>query len=704
VSSLEDGRYNPSDDADAERKRAEEEIRFRSRLLDTVGAAIIAVDLDNRVVYWNQAAEEFYGWSADEVTGRSAQELWIPEDQQEQAAEIMAELWTGKSLSGEFVVQRKDGTTFPASVTVTPVNDEQGNLVGLVGASTNVTERKEAEEALRSSEEFFRALYEKVHHPIFLFDKDLNFVDVNPYACEFYGYSREEFKRMNLREITLPEERDSIVSNLQRILEQGEMVIPEHQHRKKNGDIVTVTADVSRVTRSGQELYVSKTNDITERKALEQRLYHQAFHDLLTGLPNRLLFVDRLEQALQRCRRRRGYRVAVLFLDLDNFKIVNDSLGHEIGDNLLVAVAERLRGCLRSEESLTRLGGDEFAVLIEDVGGPSDAARVAQRIVEALQEPFGLDGREFVVAASIGIALGEARTNSPEELLRDADTAMYRAKEEGTLKCKVFEPSMYKQVLGRWQLENDMRCALENEEFRVRYQPIINLRTGQAWGVEALVRWERPEWGLLDPEPFISVAEESGLIVPLGRWVLEEACKQAKELQEERHPRIKPLVMCVNYSARQLQQADCVQTVEEILKRTGLEAGSLSLDITESGYIRVPVTQGSHLEGLKGLGIRLSIDDFGTGYSSLSYLKRLPADTLKIDKSFIAGIGESVEDAAIAQTIIDLGHTLGMEVIAEGVESEGQADQLKEMGCELAQGYHFAKPLPPQAASEFLAR
>jgi diguanylate cyclase (GGDEF)-like protein len=389
-------------------------------------------------------------------------------------------------------------------------------------------------------------------------------------------------------------------------------------------------------------------------------------------------------------------------MDLDNFKIVNDSLGHEVGDKLLVRVAERLRRCLRSEDTLARLGGDEFTLLIEDTEDFADAVRIAERIIEALREPFVLEERELFVKPSIGITSGEARTTTPEYLLRDADTAMYQAKKEG-LGYMVFEPVMYEQALRRLKLENELRRAIESEEFVVNYQPIIDLRSDEVWGMEALVRWQHPERGLLNPKEFIPAAEESGLVVPMGEQVLKEACEQAKEWQEM-HRYVPPLVMAVNLSARQLGRRDVAKTVEGVLKETELEANSLSLDITETVYVEALDGNTAALAELKRMGVRISIDDFGTGYSSLSYLKRLPADALKLDRSFVKALGEEVEDTAIVQMIVDLAHTFGMEVIAERVESQEQAAQLKEMGCDQGQGFYFAEPLSPEAVPKFLAQ
>ncbi len=368
-------------------------------------------------------------------------------------------------------------------------------------------------------------------------------------------------------------------------------------------------------------------------------------------------------------------------------------------------MGERLRRCLRPEDTLSRFGGDEFAMLLENLESSVDAVRVAERIAEELRSPLVLKGRELVLRASIGIALGDDdHTKGPGELLKDADTAMYRAKADAA-GYRVFEQNMYEQALRRLKVENDMRRALEAGEFVVYYQPIVNLQSGEVWGVEVLVRWKHPERGLLAPSQFVPVAEETGLIVPVGERVLEEACRQAVEWQRGRtHEANPPLVVCVNFSARQLRRQDLAATVQGILNSTGLDGGYLCLDITESLYITALEGSTAALDELKWMGIHISIDDFGMGYSSLSYLKRLPADTLKIDRSFVAGLGEDAEDTAIVQMVIDLAHTLGMRIIAEGVESEEQAEQLKEMGCDLGQGFHFEEPLPTEAASEFLAR
>jgi diguanylate cyclase (GGDEF)-like protein/PAS domain S-box-containing protein len=688
-----------------ERKKAEERIRFQLRLLDAVGEAIIATDLDGKVLYWNHYAEQLYGWSAEEVMGRRARQYIASEHHWRRADEIMEELRAGRTWSGEFEVMSKDGISFPALFTDTPVYDERGDLIAIIGVCTDISERKQAEEALRESERRFRGSFDHAATGMALVGTDGRFLRVNKSLCEILGYSQAKLLTTTFQALTHPDDLETDLEHLKRLL-AGEIRTYQIEKRyfHKEGYIVWVLLSTSLIhdEEGGPLYFVSQIQDITERKALGERLQYQAHHDLLTDLPNRQLFLDRLEQAHKRTMRHPGHKVAVLFMDLDNFKVVNDSLGHEVGDMLLVRVGERLRRCLRPEDTLARFGGDEFAMVLENVQSPKDAVRVAKRIIEELGHSFVLEGRELVLRASVGIALGQDRTKGSGDLLKEADTAMYRAKADG-VGYRVFEPKMYEQALRRLKLENEIRRGIEVEEFVVNYQPLVDLQTGEVWGSEALVRWEHPKRGLLEPSQFVPVAEETGLIVPLGESVLEEACRQAVQWKRER-PQASPLVVCVNLSARQLRHHDLTETVEGVLQRTGLDSRCLSLDITETLYITVLGGNTAALDDLRQMGVRISIDDFGMGYSSLSYLKRLPVDTLKIDRTFVAGLGEDVEDTAIVRMLVDLAHTLGMKIVAEGVESEEQAEQLKEMGCDLGQGYYFAKPLPPEAALEFLAR
>ena len=676
--------------------------RFHARLLDAIGQAVIATDPLGKVIYWNRAAQELYGWPAQEVMGRSIVEVTPSEDLAEQAEEIMGTLSHGRSWTGEFVVQRKDGTTFPALVTDTPVHDEQGNLVAIIGISTDITEIKQTEE-LRRSEERFRLLAENAQDLIALyrFKPTPGFEYVSPSSAAITGYTPEEY-------YADPELGYKIVHP------DDAYLLDETLHHPEASSVIRWVRKDGRVVWTEQRnkpLYDEQGNlvaiegiarDITERKALQEQLEHQAFHDILTALPNRHLFMDRLGQTLRRTERRHERKVALLFMDLDNFKIVNDSLGHELGDKLLVAVVERLRSSLRPEDTLSRFGGDEFTVLIEDVASPEDAVRVAERIVEDLREPFVIEERELFVRASIGIALGDASTKSEVDLLRNADMAMYRAKEDAA-DYRMFDPGMYERTRERLELENDLRRALEKEEFRVHYQPKFRLgQPDRIEGVEALIRWEHPQRGFMLPDEFIPIAEATGLIIPIGMRVMKEACHQAKEWQEH-HPSEPPLSVCVNLSARQVRHPGLLQDVSAALRESGLEPGSLTLEITEGTLLKDTKLLETIFGELKALGVRLAIDDFGKEYSSLSYLKRLPVDVLKIDGSFVGSLGEDPTNTTIVEAVIKLAHSLDLEVTGEWVESAEQLVYLRRMGCDNVQGYFLAKPQPSEEVEDLLA-
>jgi diguanylate cyclase (GGDEF)-like protein/PAS domain S-box-containing protein len=448
---------------------------------------------------------------------------------------------------------------------------------------------------------------------------------------------------------------------------------------------------------------VVTSRDITERKEFEEQLRHQAFHDSLTDLPNRALFMDRLGHALARMSRSEQC-VAVLFLDLNNFKLVNDSLGHEVGDQLLIAVAERLKACSHPGDTVARLGGDEFALLLEDIRGENDATHAAERVAEELGSAFMLGEYEVHTTASIGIALSAASGDQADNLLRSADMAMYQAKNKGRVYslAAADAKSMPQRALKRLELESDLRRAIKHEEFRVCYQPEVLLESGRIVGVEALVRWEHPERGLLLPDEFVPIAEETGLIVPIGQWALEAACRQARAWQQH-YPADPPLVVCVNLSPRHFRRPGLVDEIVETLQNTRLEPSSLGLEITESAVMEDARSTVTTLRELAALGVQLAIDDFGTGYSSLSYLKHFPVSFLKIDRSFVYGLEEGSKDGAILEAVIGLARGLGMTAIAEGVESAEQLARLREMGCEMGQGYYFTRPLSSEAVSALLA-
>ncbi len=694
---------------EAEERLREAEERYRT-LVERVPAIVYVQEPGepSRTTYVSPQNEAILGYPPEACLADP--EHWIKILHTEDRERVLAEDGRTNEADEAFAMEyrqfAKDGRTVWIRDEATLVRDEAGKPLYWLGVQTDVTEPRETEAKLRETEARYRSLVERV--PVAIYRQEIEHNGavsyISPQIEALTGYAPGEYADPNFWLKTMhPDDRQRVLAEDERTDRTGEPFRVEFRKITRDGRLIWLRDEAVLVRNAdGEPLYwQGVVSDITERKALEERLEHQALHDQLTRLPNRRLFVDRLGQALRRTSRRRN-SIAVLFMDLDGFKVVNDSLGHEVGDLLLTVVAQRLRRCLRPEDALARFGGDEFVVLVEDVGDPAEAVQVAERITEELRWPFQLEGRELYVAASIGISLGNARTHDPEDILRGADTAMYRAKEAGG-GFRVFDPAMHERALGRLELENGLRRAIEREEFVVHYQPIVSLQTGGVWGLEALVRWEHPERGLLDPSEFVPAAEESGLVVPMGVAVLEEACRRAKAWQEA-HPQLPPLVVAVNISARQLARPNLAETIEGVLERTGFEGNRLALDVTETVYVNALEGNARSLDRLRAAGVKVSIDDFGTGYSSLSYLKRLPADVIKIDKSFVEGLEADVGNAAIVRMVVELAHTLGMEVVAEGVEAEEQAAFLAGLGCDYAQGYHFSKPLPHGGVPGFLGR
>lgn len=621
-------------------------------------------------------------------------------------SEICVPLSDGEEVVGMFNVESTEGVKL--------TRGDLELMVALGETINSAISRARLYARARESEEKYRRLVEQI--PAVTYIQELGEPSrtsyLSPRVEMMLGYSPNDLIGDPARWLQLvhPDDRERVLVEVSRAVEDGEPFGAEYRFIARDGRVVWVRdqAVVVRDAEGNPGFWQGVIFDVTERKRheeelrkSEERLAHQAFHDTLTGLPNRALFMDRLEQALVRAERRSN-KTAVLFLDLDNFKVVNDSLGHDIGDMLLVVVARRLRSCLRPEDTVARLGGDEFTILLEDAS-LSGAIWVAGRISESLRNPFDLEGYEVFVTTSVGIALGGdpgGECANPADLLRDADLAMYRAKENGKAGHEVFDPEMNDRALERLKLESDLRRALELGQFEVHYQPKVLIKSGVIVGMEALVRWRRPERGLVFPAEFVPVAEETGLIVALGRWVLREACRQTREWQEAYDP---ALVICVNLSAKQFRYPALARDVERILHETGLDPLTLYLELTESVVMEDAPGTADTLRQLKDLGIKLVIDDFGAGYSSLTYLKHLPVDFLKIDRSFVAGLEEEGSvDGEIIAAIIQLAHALGLRVVAEGVENAGQLYRLQELGCDLAQGYYFSRPLPAEAL--FLAK
>jgi diguanylate cyclase (GGDEF)-like protein/PAS domain S-box-containing protein len=557
---------------------------------------------------------------------------------------------------------------------------------------------------LQESEERFRSAFDYAAVGMALAAPDGRWLQVNRSLCEITGYDERELLATNFQSLTHAEDLDAVFSHVVQVLEgKLQSSLTEKRFVHKSGRTAWVHLSVSSVRDQQRKAprLIFQIQDITDRKRAEEQLLHDAFHDGLTGLPNRALFMDHLKLAIARSQRRDDYQFAVLFLDLDRFKVINDSLGHMVGDQLLVGIARRLETCLRAGDTVARLGGDEFTILLDDLADACETPLVVERIQRELASPFNLGGHEVFTTVSIGIAPSATGYDSPDEILRDADTAMYRAKSLGKSRHVVFDREMHARAVNLLQLETDLRRAVERGEFLVYYQPILTLETGSLYGFEALVRWHHPRHGLISPLDFIPVAEETGMIIPIGQWVLEESCRQLRRWQEQ-FPTCPPLRMSVNLSAKQFTLPDLVERIEQALRESGLDPGCLKLEITESVLMENSATAVEMLKRLRAVGVGLSIDDFGTGYSSLSYLHRFPASALKIDRSFVSRLSDNDENAELVRTIITLARTLGMKVVAEGVETARQLAQLRALECDHGQGYYFSKPMDAVAAAGYL--
>jgi diguanylate cyclase (GGDEF)-like protein/PAS domain S-box-containing protein len=559
---------------------------------------------------------------------------------------------------------------------------------------------------IRQSEARFSSLVQHSSDVVMVVEADSTIRYISPSVERVLGHEAAELEGTKLTALIHPDDRTNVLQFLTSGGQEGDGHPGLTEFRMKHRDDFWLHVETLRTNLMHDENVkgiVLNTRDVSERKAFEEQLQHQAFHDAVTGLANRALFKDRVEHMIER-QSRDNLPVSILFMDLDDFKTINDSLGHAAGDRLLGEVGDRLKNSLRQADTAARLGGDEFAILLEDGGDGVDAAEVAARILASLEGPFHLEGKEVFVRASIGIATADARTGGPEgaeELLRNADVAMYMAKEAGKGRYQVFEPAMHDTALQRLELKADLQRAVDNEEFVLHYQPVIELSTGRIEGLEALVRWQHPHRGLVAPLDFIPLAEETGLIVPIGRWVLNEACTQARRLQE-RYETEPPLHMAVNLSARQLQRPEIVGEIAEILLETELDPHSLVLEITESVMMQDMDLSIQRLAELKELGVRLAVDDFGTGYSSLNYIRRFPVDILKVDKSFVDGVNEGGEESALTAAIIELAGILRLRPVAEGIERADQLEKLLALECDLGQGFYFAKPLPLDAVDDLL--
>jgi diguanylate cyclase (GGDEF)-like protein/PAS domain S-box-containing protein len=652
------------------------------QILETMKNAVIVSDMTGRIRVVNRGAERLLGYKPDGLRDAHLRQILDRDDN----------LTTGQLLNSMGVLEHpmvwrnSEGVRVDVLVASSFLRDDEGTPLGVVYVANDFTERKRAEEAMRESEHRYRTLFELNPLPMWVYDLEtLRFNAVNDATITHYGYTRDEFFALTIADIRPSED----VPAMRAALDDLEVRVGPRQfrHRIKSGALIDVEVTSFEFLSGGRRARLVIAQDITDRKHAQEQMEYQAYHDSLTLLPNRLLFRDRITIALAHARRNERAS-AVMFLDLDQFKLVNDTLGHTVGDRLLQVIGSRLVACVRAEDTVARMGGDEFTILLADMHDRRGAASVAQKVLEAVRHPVIVDEHELYVSTSVGIAIFPEDGEDAEALLKNADRAMYRAKELGRDNFQYATPAKFEIGDGRMAMERRLRHALEREEFVLHYQPMVEIATGQLVGAEALVRWNHPDSGLIQPEDFIPLAEETQLIVPLGAWVLHTACKQMKAWHDSGHPLLR---VAVNLSPRQFQDRELVAMVERVLTETAFPPHLLDLEITESTAMQNVELSLSILNRLKEMGIRISIDDFGTGYSSLSYLKRFPIDTVKIDQDFVRDL--TSDDAAIISAVISMARALNLRVIAEGVETEEQLAFLRREQCSEMQGFLYSQPL-----------
>ncbi|WP_029214958.1 EAL domain-containing protein [Kallotenue papyrolyticum] len=676
----------------------ESEARFRT-LVQHSSDIITLLNHDGSIRYQSPSITNVLGYQPEELININTFELIHPDDQQRVEQLFGRIMQTPLAFERvEYRFRHRDGSwRWLESIGTNHL--ATASIRAIVINSRDITERKQIEAELRESEERYRTIVTTAHEGICLIDGDNRISYANQRLAEMLGYRVEELVGQQVLMIVDPAAHEQV---RQAVARRWQGIAETYDLRFVRRDGTKIWGRVSATPLrddSGQVTGVlGMITDITERKQAELQLQYSAWHDSLTGLPNRAWFMQHLASVLAEIQRNPQRQCAVLFLDLDRFKIINDSLGHTLGDRFLVAVANRLLRCQRPGSALARLGGDEFVMLLEQIENVSDAILLAEYLQHQIEAPILLNHYELSLTLSIGIAIGSAAYQQPEALLRDADIALSRAKAQGKARYALFDQQMYAQALARLQLEGELRRAIEQRQFTLVYQPIVATDSGAIISVEALIRWQHPERGLISPAEFIPIAEETGLIVPLGAWVIEAACAQAARWLAAGWP----IVMTVNLSARQFRQPQLAEQIATILERTGLPPHLLKLELTESAVMEEVESSIATLQQLRQIGVGCSIDDFGTGYSSLSYLNRLPIDTLKIDHSFVRNLHNNANDATIARAIIALAHSLHLLVIAEGVETSEQLAFLRAHGCHAMQGYLFSRPLPPEELERLL--
>lgn len=679
------------------RRNREDELRKLMSAIEQSPAGVVITDRQGAIEFVNPRFTDITGYAPSEVLGKNPRIL----KSNKQSDKIYRDLWKtisdGQVWRGELCNRKKDGTLYWESACIAPVRNEQNEITNFVAVKEDITAQVRDREQLRLQSTALAA----AANAIFITDTDGRIIWANNAFCRMSGYRLEELLNETPRKMKSGKHDTSYYQELWKTVLAGDVWSSEVIERRNDGELYTVYQTITPLKDENGVVthFIAVHEDITARKLAESRIEQMAYHDALTGLPNRIQLNQRLDEAMKYARRK-SRSLALHFIDLDRFKVVNDTLGHSVGDALLVEVAARLKGCLRAGDMAARLGGDEFAVIQTEMTTTAEAVALAQRIVEVMGPPFKLAGRDIHTSPSIGVSVFPLDGDDAEQLLKNADLAMYLAKKEGRNNFQFYTATLNSQIRDRLALEADLHRALRSDEFVIHYQPQVDIRTGRLLGMEALIRWQHPTRGLLLPSLFIGVAEESGLIHGLSAWVLENACAQNAAWQAAGFPRRR---VAVNISSVNFKDNHFFEVISRALKHSKLAPRYLELEVTETLLLQDEQVRKATPK-LKELGVALSIDDFGTGYSSLTYLRRLPVEKLKIDQSFVHGISNIQDDGIIAKAIIDLGHALGHTVIAEGVETRAQLECLRELGCDEAQGFLFGRPVPAHEFELFLER